>query len=244
MMSCAETPSARAPQWSPSTEDGTTRPLDRQTLDLTDAAMEPVHGGRDDPPSAHAAAAYDQAAMEPVHGGRDDRNTRAYIANELQPQWSPSTEDGTTCRYRRWPTSPPGRRNGARPRRTGRHLDDPRTRRRTAGRNGARPRRTGRPHDDGYPQSSRDGRNGARPRRTGRPGPVSLADPAGGGRNGARPRRTGRPQGLLRDRSGLSAAMEPVHGGRDDIIPVDAATSTIRPQWSPSTEDGTTATAR
>ena len=36
--------------------------------------------------------------MEPVHGGRDDGEDtiEGYIVG-VQPQWSPSTEDGTTA---------------------------------------------------------------------------------------------------------------------------------------------------
>ena len=34
--------------------------------------------------------------MEPVHGGRDDVFALASASTEMMPQWSPSTEDGTT----------------------------------------------------------------------------------------------------------------------------------------------------
>ena len=62
----------RQPQWSPSTEDGTTQ----------------GEGVR------HLAAR--RAAMEPVHGGRDDIHSTVSLPSPIWPQWSPSTEDGTT----------------------------------------------------------------------------------------------------------------------------------------------------
>ena len=34
--------------------------------------------------------------------------------------------------------------------------------------------------------------------------------------------------------------MEPVHGGRDDPVPFAPRFAPDLPQWSPSTEDGTT----
>ena len=224
--------------------------------------MEPVHGGRDDPRSSRrgrhwlkcrngarprrtgrppprgALRTQDAAAMEPVHGGRDDPLCARSPIDHCRPQWSPSTEDGTTR-----PGTPP--------------------RSETPGRNGARPRRTGRPaeaewsareayaamepvhggRDDvsatcdtrGYmrPQwspSTEDGttarksawlgrcwcRNGARPRRTGRHAPGSDPARRRSGRNGARPRRTGRQPFLRVEEQLQKAAMEPVHGGRDD----------------------------
>ena len=35
--------------------------------------------------------------MEPVHGGRDDPSRWRRPGGRRRPQWSPSTEDGTTC---------------------------------------------------------------------------------------------------------------------------------------------------
>ena len=235
-------PSRMPPQWSPSTEDGTTggrrrRPDDRRAR----AAMEPVHGGRDDvsakrehhrrrlrpqwspstedgttatapwtwatgdkpqwSPSTEDGttadddgfpAASGSAAMEPVHGGRDDTIVTTLRKRGSVPQWSPSTEDGTTspgtCRFR-MPAVPqwsPSTEDG-----------------------------TTSPADDHARPRSR--RNGARPRRTGRPG---------------------RPRDLA---AGVAdAAMEPVHGGRDDPMCRQTSSTRAPPQWSPSTEDGTT----
>ena len=83
--------------------------------------MEPVHGGRDDLNLAAEMMGLEVAAMEPVHGGRDDlamrttnrpnarRNgarprrtgrlgaTPTRVLDADEPQWSPSTEDGTTA---------------------------------------------------------------------------------------------------------------------------------------------------
>jgi len=61
------------PQWSPSLADGTTH--------LGEAA--PVHQHR--------------AAMEPVLGGRDDPPQFSTAPPACWPQWSPSLADGTTC---------------------------------------------------------------------------------------------------------------------------------------------------
>mgnify|MGYP006976742826 CR=1 FL=1 len=58
--------------------------------------MEPVHGGRDDIRVEDPITAVDWAAMEPVHGGRDDRPSTPRPNTTAWPQWSPSTEDGTT----------------------------------------------------------------------------------------------------------------------------------------------------
>ena len=66
----------KQPQWSPSTEDGTTAPFT--------ARLERVKG----------------AAMEPVHGGRDDSAVVQILRVVEGPQWSPSTEDGTTGQHR------------------------------------------------------------------------------------------------------------------------------------------------
>ena len=118
---CAvRSPLKMSPQWSPSTEDGTTLPALGESFDEGVAAMEPVHGGRDDasaPPTGPAAASaamepvhggrddypvrrrdreHEHAAMEPVHGGRDDPGTLSRPRTCITPQWSPSTEDGTT----------------------------------------------------------------------------------------------------------------------------------------------------
>ena len=60
------------------------------------AAMEPVHGGRDDLSDDSRCGKQAVAAMEPVHGGRDDVGTHTQG------------------------TEPTEGRNGARPRRTGR----------------------------------------------------------------------------------------------------------------------------
>ena len=60
------------PQWSPSTEDGTTGHAQHAGDRSTCAAMEPVHGGRDDLNGDDLAPLHEIAAMEPVHGGRDD----------------------------------------------------------------------------------------------------------------------------------------------------------------------------
>src|SRR5690606_21380053 len=91
----------RKPQWSPSTEDGTTRPSAGLPTTWWPAAMEPVHGGRDDQCPAHRERVPHQAAMEPVHGGRDDRRCGFVAVLDKTPQWSPSTEDGTTAAVRR-----------------------------------------------------------------------------------------------------------------------------------------------
>ena len=108
------------PQWSPSTEDGTTGQVldsevrerlaamepvhggrdDRRAISHprvhVGAAMEPVHGGRDDGDATHVARRAPAAAMEPVHGGRDDALDQQIADTSSRPQWSPSTEDGTT----------------------------------------------------------------------------------------------------------------------------------------------------
>ena len=64
------------PQWSPSTEDGTTPEDERAGGDRPRAAMEPVHGGRDDLVLRVTSQLSQFAAMEPVHGGRDDLHPR------------------------------------------------------------------------------------------------------------------------------------------------------------------------
>ena len=262
--SCALRSNCRKPQWSPSTEDGTTS-RGRWLADVDRvAAMEPVHGGRDDrqevrrlcrasgpqwspstedgttwagrstpimPPQPQWSPSTEDgttrvgaallprlraAAMEPVHGGRDDELIVSSTPPPVTPpQWSPSTEDGTT--------QPP-----------------PAARRPGGCRNGARPRRTGRPaflktrtalaEMPQWSPSTEDGTTSA---------PWGVAH-SGCSRNGARPRRTGRPAVRPLPNRSLSAAMEPVHGGRDDPTWNAAPIRNTKPQWSPSTEDGTT----
>ena len=71
--------------------------VDAQTQHHGVAAMEPVHGGRDDVVRQPRLLGDRGAAMEPVHGGRDDPTGVARaVAYPAPPQWSPSTEDGTT----------------------------------------------------------------------------------------------------------------------------------------------------
>ena len=56
--------------------------------------------------------------MEPVHGGRDDLQNTVVPALEKAPQWSPSTEDGTTWSWigtrcgRWWPQWSPSTEDG------------------------------------------------------------------------------------------------------------------------------------
>ena len=155
--------------------------------------------------------------MEPVHGGRDDWRSLTY-----------SVLIRKTCR------------NGARPRRTGRRVDTLESLAELAA--AMEPVHGGR--DDrrrsAAPQRRARRRNGARPRRTGRPGRLPRTSWRRPRRNGARPRRTGRPlRRVALPRTG-EAAMEPVHGGRDDAKQVRVFPVASTPQWSPSTEDGTT----
>ena len=202
---------------SPSTEDGTTGDAGRRPGRAVGPAMEPAHGGRDDAVGGRTAT----SRTDSRNGARPRRTGRhvkfnANTKEAEQPQWSPSTEDGTTSsastRGRSW-----AGRNGARPRRTGR-LDALRCL--AVGERAAmEPVHGGRDDSPGAQLKSRPaaGRNGARPRRTGRRGAPST----GGARH-------------------QDAAMEPVHGGRDDRLNASCVRYSRRPQWSPSTEDGTT----
>ena len=160
---------ARLPQWSPSTEDGTTRIWTACTATSASRnGARPRRTGR--PPTGRVPPAQPPAAMEPVHGGRDDPRSRWTVTGGRgRPQWSPSTEDGTTPRH------------------------DPLA-------------SMGMP-----PQWSPSTEDGTTTRR--------------------RARRSSR----------RLAAMEPVHGGRDDHWHTSTPTRAAgAPQWSPSTEDGTT----
>ncbi len=65
-------PRRSGPQWSPSLADGTTVTRLAVTVGDVRAAMEPVLGGRDDPPFFGGSDLPRLAAMEPVLGGRDD----------------------------------------------------------------------------------------------------------------------------------------------------------------------------
>src|SRR5262245_47178995 len=64
--------------------------------------------------------------------------------------------------------------------------------------------------------------------------PGAAMEPVHEGRDDAHGRR------IARRRE--TAAMEPVHEGRDDIIETGTAEFGFKPQWSPSTKDGTTDT--
>ena len=157
--------------------------------------------------------------MEPVHGGRDDLTLLGIGIQVALPQWSPSTEDGTTC--------------GTTARGSA-----------TSGRNGARPRRTGRPFGCDVAESWNDQPQWSPSTEDGTTRATASRPRRNCGRNGARPRRTGRPRRSPLSPGRRQAAMEPVHGGRDDGRSGTTTTRPTRPQWSPSTEDGTTAHSR
>ena len=233
--------------------------------------MEPVHGGRDDQGGLGLAdgdgagrnGARPRRTGRPLKGGLDsaltgvpqwspsteDGTTRAATLDtdgDTKPQWSPSTEDGTTDKVAGTithigkPQWSPSTEDGTT------RISHPTAWSTPAGRNGARPRRTGRPPTPAAtsPQCSTS-RNGARPRRTGRPPPDVT-----GGRWRGEPQwspstedgTTGRQP--PRSAGSVHAAMEPVHGGRDDSTFAENLAVTGLPQWSPSTEDGTTSQAR
>ena len=59
--------------------------------------MEPVRWGRDDAFCSSSCALVRPAAMEPVRWGRDDTGLYGQPLREVEPQWSPSAGDGTTC---------------------------------------------------------------------------------------------------------------------------------------------------
>jgi len=110
------------PQWSPSLADGTTVRGTIIPYCNHPAAMEPVLGGRDDPPVKRACPEMVAAAMEPVLGGRDDlpgRESRSCTyAAAMEPVLG-GRDDGLTW-HSTWWKSWSLRRNGARPWRTGR----------------------------------------------------------------------------------------------------------------------------
>ena len=84
------------------------------------AAMEPVQIGRDDPTTRATTSLVFTAAMEPVQIGRDDAMKALGIRLAMWlPQWSPSRSDGMTGTGAAMRRMRSGRRNGARPDRTG-----------------------------------------------------------------------------------------------------------------------------
>ena len=205
------------------------------------AAMEPVHGGRDDLGPSRCGLR-STARRNGARPRRTGRPRISWVARwiSVPPQWSPSTEDGTT-----WLSTA--------------------TCRSTRGRNGARPRRTGRHRVIGAPlgrhPAAMEPVHGGRDdvgRAAGRAAAVGAAmEPVHGGRDD-RSHPDDRP-------CRLGAAMEPVHGGRDDCGPgsptgsgrsrrngarprrtgrpsrsFSRSSTALSPQWSPSTEDGTT----
>jgi len=112
------------PQWSPSLADGTTLQAVIAGKQPPAAAMEPVLGGRDDPPDWEAPFGDHVAAMEPVLGGRDDSVGPVGQQPPADAAMEPvlgGRDDG-----RAHPAGPACRRgrNGARPWRTGRRVPD------------------------------------------------------------------------------------------------------------------------
>ena len=258
-------PSLSGPQWSPSGEDGTTHTISTPRIAAVSAAMEPVRRGRDDPASPPRRS----AGSPSRNGARPERTGRLPLAGSQRAKTGRrnGARPERTGRHHRLPRLDRRHHAAMEPVRRGR--DDPRSpaRARTCRscRNGARPERTGRllplkagPTFTMQPQWSPSGEDGTTVREryevwdgnrpqwspSGEDGTTIPLVGVGGRRerrNGARPERTGRPGNAVPGDALHHAAMEPVRRGRDDTRHGLVLLDEYGPQWSPSGEDGTTA---